>query len=98
MMRPWSNQSYPRVVAIGASAGGMKAFQVLIENLPADTGMAFVLLSHILRETKSLLAEILARSTQMPVIQVTGKHNSSATISMFFQPINLWKFKMDRFT
>ena len=63
----------PRVVAIGASAGGLNAFQTLIENLPNDTGMAFVLLSHILRGSKSLLPEILAHSTKMPVIQATDK-------------------------
>ena len=59
------------MVAIGASAGGLAAFQGLLENLPADTGMAFVLLSHILRDSKSLLPEILARATKMPVLQVT---------------------------
>jgi len=63
----------PNVVAIGASAGGLKAFQELIENLPADTGMAFVLLSHILRGSKSLLPEILSHSTKMPVVQVTDR-------------------------
>ncbi len=62
--------SFPNIVAIGASAGGLAAFQQLIENLPADTGMAFVLLSHILRGSKSLLPEILSRSTEMPVVQV----------------------------
>ena len=61
----------PRVVAIGASAGGLDAFQKLIENLPGDTNMAFVLLTHILRGSNSLLPEILARSTEMPVVQVT---------------------------
>jgi two-component system CheB/CheR fusion protein len=64
--------SYPCVVAIGASAGGLAAFEQLIENLPTDTGMAFVLLSHILRGSKSLLPEILSRSTKMPVLQVTN--------------------------
>lgn len=63
--------SRPRVVAIGASAGGLDAFRKLIENLPVDTDMAFVLLSHILRGSNSLLPEILAHSTTMPVIQVT---------------------------
>ncbi len=61
----------PRVVAIGASAGGLDAFRKLLRNLPVDTDMAFVLLSHLLRGTKSLLPEILARSTTMPVTQVT---------------------------
>ena len=65
----------PRVVAIGASAGGLDAFRKLIENLPVDTDMAFVLLSHILRGSISLLPEILAHATTMQVIQVTeGLH------------------------
>ena len=59
------------MVAIGASAGGLDAFRKLIENLPVDTDMAFVLLSHILRGSSSLLPEILARSTSMPVTQAT---------------------------
>jgi len=61
----------PRVVAIGASTGGLDAFRRLIENLPVDTGMAFVLLTHILRGSTSLLPEILSRATKMPVSQVT---------------------------
>jgi two-component system CheB/CheR fusion protein len=65
--------SNPNVVAIGASAGGLAAFEELIRNLPVRTGMAFVILSHILRGTKSLLPEILSRSTEMPVSQVTHK-------------------------
>ncbi len=68
----------PRVVAIGASAGGLDAFRELIENLPVNTNMAFVLLSHILRGSKSLLSEILSRSTKMPVIQVTDKTSIQA--------------------
>ena len=63
----------PRVVAIGASAGGLDAFQRLIKNLPTDTGMAFVLLSHILRESRSLLPEILGHTTKMKVHQVNGE-------------------------
>jgi len=65
--------NYPCVVAIGASAGGLAAFEQLVENLPTDTGMAFVLLSHILRGSTSLLPEILSRSTTMPVVQVTHR-------------------------
>lgn len=70
--------NYPSVVAIGASAGGLAAFRELIEKLPSDTGMAFVLLSHILRGSISLLPEILSRSTKMPVIQVTHKQQIQA--------------------
>lgn len=61
----------PRVVAIGASAGGLDAFTKLIENLPKDTDMTFVLLSHLLKGFDSLLPEIISKATPMPVIEVT---------------------------
>ncbi|MEG4343957.1 chemotaxis protein CheB [Microcoleus sp. A003_D6] len=59
------------IVGIAASAGGLEAFTGLLSHLPVDTGMAFVLIQHLAPDHKSLLSEILARTTQMPVTQVT---------------------------
>ncbi len=59
------------VVGIGASAGGLEAFTQLLKNLPADTGMAFVLVQHLDPNHESLLTELLARATRMPVREVT---------------------------
>ncbi len=59
------------IVGIVASAGGLEAFTELLSHLPADTGMAFVLIQHLAPDHKSLLTEILAKTTQMPVSQVT---------------------------
>jgi two-component system CheB/CheR fusion protein len=58
------------VVGIGASAGGLEAFTQLLSHLPIDTGMAFVLVQHLAPSQKSLLTEILTRTTQMPVTEV----------------------------
>jgi two-component system, chemotaxis family, CheB/CheR fusion protein len=58
------------VVGIGASAGGLEAFTQFLSHLPIDTGMAFVLVQHLDPSQKSLLSEILARTTQMPVHEV----------------------------
>src|SRR4051812_13198332 len=58
------------VVCIGASAGGLEAFTQLLGALPANTGMAFVLVSHLSPSHASHLAEILARATRMPVTEV----------------------------
>jgi two-component system, chemotaxis family, CheB/CheR fusion protein len=58
------------VVGIGASAGGLEAFRELLSHLPIDTGMAFVLIQHLDPNQKSLLREILARETTMPVVEV----------------------------
>ena len=64
------NDLFP-VVGIGASAGGLEAFNKLLSHLPIDTGMGFVIIQHMLPTQESMLSEILARSTQMPVHQVT---------------------------
>ncbi|MCW6050512.1 PAS domain-containing protein [Lyngbya sp. CCAP 1446/10] len=58
------------IVGIVASAGGLEAFIQLLIHLPADTGMAFVLIQHLAPDRKSLLGEILSRTTQMPVGEV----------------------------
>ncbi|HTG32012.1 MAG TPA: chemotaxis protein CheB [Thermoanaerobaculia bacterium] len=55
------------IVGIGASAGGLEAFRQLLQNLPADTGAAFVLVQHLSPTHESILAGLLARSTAMPV-------------------------------
>jgi two-component system, chemotaxis family, CheB/CheR fusion protein len=59
-----------RVVGIGASAGGLDAFIDLVSALPAGTGLAFVLIQHLDPRHHSLLVEILAGSTGMPVHEV----------------------------
>lgn len=58
------------VVGVAASAGGLEAFTQLLSHLPNDTGMAFVLIQHLDPNHESLLTEILARTTQMPVREV----------------------------
>jgi two-component system, chemotaxis family, CheB/CheR fusion protein len=58
------------VVGIGASAGGFEAVLQLLKNLPADTGMAFVVLLHLDPRHRSKLPELLARSTTMTVREI----------------------------
>lgn len=65
------NPSAYQLVAFGASAGGLEAFSELLQHLPGDTGMAFVLIQHLDPKHDSLLTELLAKATQMPVAQVT---------------------------
>jgi two-component system CheB/CheR fusion protein len=59
------------IVGIGASAGGIDAFHSFFDHMPADCGMAFVMVLHLPAARKSMLTEILARWTAMPVIEVT---------------------------
>src|ERR1700728_841437 len=61
------------VVGSGASAGGLEAFRDLLEALPNDTGMAFVLVSHLSKTHKSMLGELLSKVTKMSVAEVRGE-------------------------
>ncbi len=56
------------IVGIGGSAGGLNAYKALLDALPSNTGMAFVIVSHILPTAHSQLAQILSRHTKMPVM------------------------------
>ena len=60
------------VVGIGASAGGLEAFTHLLESLPVNTGMAFVLVQHLDPTHESLLTDLLSKTTAMPVSLVTN--------------------------
>lgn len=60
------------IVAIGASAGGLEAFTELVRGLPADTGMAFVLVQHMDPTHHSLLRELVAKESSMSVVEVTN--------------------------
>jgi two-component system CheB/CheR fusion protein len=56
------------IVGIGGSAGGLKAYKALMDALPSNTGMAFVIVYHILPTANSQLAQILSRHTKMTVM------------------------------
>lgn len=58
-------------VGIGASAGGLEAFGEFIKAVPRDTGMAFVLVQHLDPHHTSVLAELLAQRTELPVVEVS---------------------------
>ncbi len=69
--QPVDEEATPRlpfaVVGIGASAGGLEAYSEFLDHVAADTGMAFVLVQHLPPKRESLLAELLALHTRMPV-------------------------------
>jgi len=71
--------SFP-IIGIGASAGGLEAFELFFKTMPAESGMAFVLVPHLDPGHASMLSEILQRNTTMPVheaqdqIQIQPNH------------------------
>jgi two-component system CheB/CheR fusion protein len=63
------NRPFP-VVGIGGSAGSFGAIREFLEEIPADAGIAFVLVQHLAPDQPSILAELLQRSSAMPVLRV----------------------------
>ncbi len=61
---PWA------IVGIGASAGGLEALEIFFNHVPAQSGMAFVVIQHQGPGQQSLLPEILQRYTDMPVVTI----------------------------
>jgi len=63
--------SFP-IVGIGASAGGLAAFEAFFSGMPVDTdpGMAFVLVQHLAPDHKSILSDLVRRYTRMQVFEV----------------------------
>src|ERR1700722_5373688 len=59
------------VVGIGASAGGLEAATIFLKELSTHLGMAYVLVLHLDPARESKVAEILARTTLLPVVQAT---------------------------
>lgn len=55
------------IVGIGGSAGGLAAYQALLDATPPNTSMAFVVIAHLMPSASSHLAQILSRHTKMPV-------------------------------
>lgn len=66
-----SGRDFP-VVCVGGSAGGLDAYVRLLQHLPADMGVAIVIVNHV-RTFATLLHEILPRYTKMPVELITER-------------------------
>ena len=61
--------SFP-IVGIGMSAGGLEVATAFLKAMPPDSGMAFVIIQHLDSTRESILADLLRRQTEMPVVQV----------------------------
>ena len=66
----WKRLMSYRVVCLGGSAGGLEAYLEILRNLPADSGMAFVVAPHRGLGNADLLCPLLANATTMPVSEV----------------------------
>ncbi len=68
-----SGKKFFPIVGIGSSAGGLEALHLFFKHMPADSGMAFVLIQHLDPDHKGMMPELLQRMTAMKVVQVRDR-------------------------
>jgi two-component system CheB/CheR fusion protein len=69
---PERDTGFP-IVGIGASAGGLEALELFLQNVPAGSGMAFVIVQHLDPTRKGIIHELLQRKTAMKVAQIKDR-------------------------
>ena len=60
------------IVGIGASAGGLEALELFFSQVSQNNGIAYVVIQHLSPNFKSMMSEILARVTRLPIFQITN--------------------------
>ena len=65
-----TNSDTFRIVCLCGSAGGYEAYRAILERMPSDTGMAFVIAAHRSIENTNMLPNLLSKRTSMPVVEV----------------------------
>ncbi|TBW26418.1 CheR family methyltransferase [Gramella sp. KN1008] len=62
-----------RIVAVGASAGGLEALKKFFKNIPSDDKNAYVVIQHLSPDYKSMMGELLKKNTNLPIIQISDQ-------------------------
>ena len=93
-----SRGTAPPVCGIGASAGGVEALQQLFTALPADLGLAYVVIVHLAPDYKSELPAIIRRWTTMPVVQVADHEKAPILPNQIYviAPTANWSSRIPR--
>ena len=60
----------PRVIAVGASAGGLEALKAFFEGIPETDKNAYVVIQHLSPDYKSMMGELLKKNTNLPIREV----------------------------
>lgn len=77
-----------RIVAIGASAGGLEALKAFFEHVPEEEKSAYVVIQHLSPDYKSMMGELLKRSTSLPIVQIHDEMQVEPGHIYLIPPVN----------
>ncbi|MFD1096279.1 CheR family methyltransferase [Salegentibacter chungangensis] len=66
-----SEKAQARIIAVGASAGGLQALKSFFQNIPEDDKSAYVVIQHLSPDYKSMMGELLKKNTSLPIMEIT---------------------------
>lgn len=67
----YNGQKAEFFIVIGASAGGLEAIQTIVDQLPLNSNMAYIIMQHLSPDFKSMMDEILSRHTKLKVVEAS---------------------------
>ncbi|MCP9199933.1 PAS domain-containing protein [Gramella sp. GC03-9] len=62
-----------RIIAIGASAGGLEALKMFFKSIPAGDNNAYVVIQHLSPDYKSMMGELLKKNSNLPIVQISDE-------------------------
>ncbi len=83
-----SLENSPRLVAVGASAGGLEALKAFFKNVPDDSQNAYIIIQHLSPDYKSMMGELLKKCTNLPIYEVTNGTQISGGHIYLIPPVN----------
>ena len=85
-----------RIIAVGASAGGLEALKAFFENIEASDLNAYVVIQHLSPDYKSMMAELLKKNSKLPIIQIEHEMHVKPGHVHLIPPVNNLKLDGDR--
>ncbi|MFV8224339.1 CheR family methyltransferase [Christiangramia aquimixticola] len=81
-------RNYTRIIAVGASAGGLEALKAFFKNIDADDKNAYVVIQHLSPDYKSMMGELLSKSTKLPILQIEDQMQVEPGHVYLIPPVN----------
>ena len=89
------SETLVRIVAIGASAGGLEPIEQFFDNMSIDTGLAFVIIQHLSPNFQSMMDQLIERHTNMKVVHAEDGMHIDPNVIYLNPPARLCRSRME---
>ena len=77
-----------RIIAVGASAGGLEALKAFFQNIPKEDNNTYIVIQHLSPDYKSMMGELLAKSTHLKIEQISDNSDILPGRIYLIPPVN----------